>query len=101
MTAGHGLVAGFLAWLIALLGSVAHDVATINPPPPHCAYEDSAGPCVWDGSTDGNGRGDSFTVDEDGNAWKPFRDIDGHTGCLINVGDTSTVKCADGWTTTS
>lgn len=31
----------------------------------------------------------------------PFRDVNGHTGCHIKVGDTSYVWCEDGYQTTS
>jgi hypothetical protein len=33
---------------------------------PACATEDATGPCFWDASVDGNGAGQSFTVDATG-----------------------------------
>lgn len=77
--------------------------APVSVPAP-CAAEDSPGPCVWDASSRGNGRGVSFIRDAagnvtyvPGNGWQAFRDVFGHTGCVIRVGPTSTVMCADGY----
>jgi hypothetical protein len=33
--------------------------------------------------------------------WRPFRDVEGHSGCQIWVGPTSLVMCEDGWWTQS
>lgn len=33
--------------------------------------------------------------------YEPFRDVEGHAGCFIKVGPTSTVWCLDGFRTTS
>lgn len=32
---------------------------------PACAHEDSVGPCYWDATTRGNGKGRSFIVTDD------------------------------------
>lgn len=37
----------------------------------------------------------------DSGGWEPFRDIDGHHYCRVLVGDTSYIRCADGYETTS
>lgn len=37
-----------------------------NEPLPPCPTEDSAGPCYWDAERQGNGTGQSFTVNPDG-----------------------------------
>lgn len=52
--------------ILALL--LAASVAACSPPLPPCASDDGSGPrpCRWDATTQGNGRGTSFTVTEDG-----------------------------------
>lgn len=39
--------------------------ATDPIPTTPCLTEDSAGPCIWDANTRGNGRGTAFWVDSD------------------------------------
>ena len=55
---------------VLVVGAVAL-IATDHTPDaapqvPPCATEDAAGPCHWDATTQGNGRGQSFTVLTDG-----------------------------------
>lgn len=98
--------------LAALAGCTQHDTVTVhhgNPITKPCASEDAKGPCVWLAYAHGNGSGRSFVVDAKGKVrhfgpvegnpqgWKPFRDVEGHKGCMILVGPTSRVRCADGW----
>lgn len=98
-------VAVTLAWCaVNLAGTPQAEDSPATVPP--CVTEDSAGPCVWDASSRGNGHGVSFTRDAAGHvtyagSWHAFRDVDGHTGCRILVGPTSLVRCADGFETTS
>lgn len=93
--------------LTACSGEVNEDASPTMIP---CEFEDSPGPCFWDASLRGNGEGRSFWVDDQqrvhytnqpGPAWDPFRDIEGHHDCWIRIGNTSEVRCAGGFTTTS
>lgn len=65
--AGYGVGATFAGIaLVAALGVSAHADTEPAPLPP-CAYEDGSGgpvPCYWDGSSMGNGIGDSYIVHE-------------------------------------
>lgn len=85
---------------------------------PACENEDSNG-CVWNADASGNGEGLSFIAYTDGSVrylldtvptgwsrldagWSeamrsedPTRDF---TPCVMQVGDTTTVVCPDGWT---
>ena len=83
-------------WL--LTGSLDKMNESVSRPVP-CAYEDSAGPCHWDAARQGNGKGKSFTVPPAG--YERFRNVDGHKGCYIKVGETSYIWCKDGFTTES
>lgn len=51
-----------LAVLVAAVALTAGHTSTVPP----CAHEDSPGPCVWDAQQQGNGHGNSFTVNTDG-----------------------------------
>lgn len=52
------LTLGTLAWT-----ATAHETIDLRPLPA-CQSEDSAGPCVWDATSRGDGKGLSFWVDE-------------------------------------
>lgn len=60
----------FVAITLATLSLVACEPTKGEPSPtpqyPPCEYEDSPGPCSWDASVQGNGRGKSFDRHEDG-----------------------------------
>lgn len=112
-----------LAGIVVLVGmtlspapTAAHgDRAQPNRP---CQYEDSSF-CVWDAKHQGNGKGRSLQAQGKGEfqfithkrayrlikwhkqGFRPFRDIGSHHHCYIKVGDTSIVKCLDGFRTTS
>ncbi len=62
MGVGVGVLAGYGAGVgqVPVPSTPAYAVAQQIPP---CAQEDSVGPCYWDASLRGNGRGQSFTVD--------------------------------------
>jgi len=51
-------------------GQVVDDSATADPMPtiPPCTSDDGSGPrpCHWDATTQGNGKGTSFTINADG-----------------------------------
>lgn len=69
-----------------------------------CEAEDSTN-CYWDAAGRGNGQGRSF-VNLDGkvlylDTWVRFRDINGHEVCYAKVGPTTTIRCLDGYETTS
>ncbi len=84
---------------------------------PPCAQEDSAN-CSWNAQHSGNGVGTSFFdlngtayyrdgsyMDKAGYLWKPMnrrqeREI-GHGDCVMAIGETTRVKCGDGFRTTS
>ena len=72
-------------------------------PLPACQTEDSIN-CHWDAKKQGNGMGRSFNAGPDGTityttpeAWVPFRNVRGHHGCEILIGETSKIRCADGY----
>ena len=72
-----------------------------------CVTEDQSGPCFWNALVKGNGRGDSFIRGGKDRVypvrfrWLPFRSVEGHEDCQINLGPTSVVRCADGFRSTS
>lgn len=65
-------VARVAVWGTLITGAVL--IMGLDTPPtdaapatiPACATEDAAGPCTWDATEQGNGTGESFTVDTDG-----------------------------------
>jgi hypothetical protein len=64
----HRIRVALLAWLIMATLAGYASYAPIPAPGaslPACATEDSAGPCRWDASRQGNGQGRSFWVDQD------------------------------------
>lgn len=81
---------------------------------PACAAEDSPN-CAWDAGESGNGAGVSFVdvagtayyadgskLGADGVLWQPLppaarSEFAGHGSCLMRVGDTTRVVCADGF----
>lgn len=113
------IVTGFVAWLVALLGSVAHDVATIDADPIRFCYAIEAGtPAASNGvgvidqpwscyleADRPKGQAPVWVGPQSevnaASGWMPFRDVNGHAGCEIKVGDTSLIRCADGYRTES
>jgi hypothetical protein len=94
------------AILVATVGLTigACDAPTQRRGLPACVTEDSVN-CHWDAKKQGNGMGRSFTAGPDGTItyttpeeWVPFRNVRGHHGCEILIGETSKIRCADGYT---
>lgn len=56
--------------VVWLIWSTFHQSQPKPQRPPACATEDQAqGPCFWDAQRQGNGRGRSFYVDEQGRVY--------------------------------
>lgn len=88
-----------------------HDAAPMTIAP--CTSDDGSGPrpCYWDAAAQGDGQGTSFTVlPDDTTVYVPFTSMptewarnldlaeDGQdwTTCLLSIGDTTYILCADG-----
>jgi hypothetical protein len=117
---------GFLLGLPIDAG--ASQVKPVTPqflPDRPCELEDDARNCFWDAGRRGNGRGYSYWVDRQGSVhfldprhnstaarlewqrhmvrsgWERWGELDGHQHCYVKYGDTSLIRCWDGYTTTS
>lgn len=70
----HLIAALLIAPLLTGCGLIA-TMPDAEPTLGPCDFEDGPGPCYWDAEHRGNGLGDSFVIDADGNV--TYTDSDG------------------------